>query len=340
MVNAYLIGANFQTKDVIILTDGYATIDIYQAQTFEVSFLRDIAEAGDYITIFDNGTPKFTGIIEKTNKANGFVASGSNIKQVLAGIQYFVINALNPVYRDRINVDVVEFIKSQLMKCFPSVQIDVFPELSSSYSFSSEIRISSLFEILHNATSTNNLNYQIYLMGRNIMHVHINENRHLESKIKLITDITHEVVDEIKNAREFYNQIIGLGAGEEDERDFHFIDDSNGNIPKCYVYDLRENISHEELVRRTEEKYETLTKDYSATFRIVANSLYEFGEDYTVGDYVGFANQDGLIFDDLISTLRINIKDGILSQDYEVSIGRYRGTLTDKINELKEGGVR
>ena len=340
MINAYLIGNDYQTKDVIMLTNGYANIDVYQPSTFELDFLRDIGEIGDFVTIIDNGNPKFTGLIEKTDKANGFRVSGTNIKQILVGLQYFVINNTIPIDRIPIDSTVYDLVVNQLTLCFPQLEITVFSSLSEEYRYSTQLRMTSVFDLLNNATNSNNLNYQIYLMGNNQMRVYLNENRHLENEIKLITDITHSVLEEIQNTREFYNQIIGLGAGEEEERDYYFIDESNGNTPKCYVYDLRESITHDELVKRTEEKYSTLTKDHSATFKILKNNLYVFGEDYTIGDYVSFANDEGLIFNDIISTIEINIDDGKLTQDYEVTIGRYRGTLTDKINELKEGGIR
>ena len=340
MIQAYLIGRDFQTKDVVFLTNGFAEIDVYQALNFEIDFLRDVAEIGDFVTIFDGSIPKFTGVIEKITKTSKITISGSNIKKILSGIQFFVTNNVSPVDRISINSNVSSIIDEQIRKCFPTVEVTFFSSLMGMYTFSTDLRMKSIFDLLHSATSSNDLNYQMFLLGNNKMHVYINENRHIENEIKLITNITHALVEEIKNVRESYNQIVGLGAGEENERDYYFIDDSDGEIPKCYVYDVRENIEHAELVRRTNEKYATLTRDHSATFRILKNNIYDFGTDYTVGDYVGFANDEGLVFDDLISTIKINIVDGLMSQDYEVTIGRFRGTLTDKINELKEGGVK
>lgn len=340
MINAYLIDKNYQTKDIIVLTNGNAEVDVFNSKNFSIDTLRDISEINDFITIFDNDLPIYTGIVEEISRANSVNISGSNIKTVLKGIQYFVANNLNPVERVSLNVDVVEFIEDQLSKCFIGVDITMINNTSTSYNYKTEARLISVFDLLNNATGSNNLNYQIYLIGSNKMHVYINENRDLRTSIKLITNITHEVVEEIENHREYYNQIIGLGAGEEAERDYYFIDNSENENPKCYLYDIREDISHEELVRRTDEKYASLTKDYTSKFTILRNNLYDFGKDYTVGDYVVFANEDGAVFDDLITTLSINIENGLMSRNYDVTIGRYRGTLTDKINELKEGGYK
>ncbi len=344
MIHCLVFDNQLNQKDIIQYADAKFSTHIFDTQQFSLSISEIVnVNPDDIITLIDNREPIFSGIVTGHKKVGQKVElSGYNLKLILEGIMYFDLYNLNPVSIQNIrNTNTLE-IEKQVKAVFPHVNVIYDQTLAVSRDFSIDIRLKSVGQLLRDISITTDSFYDFFVIGNQTIKLITKSIRDLRNDITLLTNITHIEVEKIINIKEKYNQIIGLGSGEGELRDFHFIDNKPLNEhAKCYVYDDREGeMTHEELVRRTENKYKTLLYDYQSKFHVLDNNVFQLNEDYGLGDMVSFKSVDGSLFDDLISSLDYEITNGQLKHNYEVVTGLLKGTLTDKIRELKEGGTR
>ena len=343
MIECVVFDKNLNQKDIIPFGSAKITPHIFDYQPFEIQ-TPAVLTAGGFLTFMENREPLFSGYITEAEKSgNDYTYKGYDLKYVLDGIQDFTIYdpvlGITPVQGNVYNTQGGYVIERAVLSAFPGVTLE-YADMSTFKFYTSYVRIKSQYEVCRDVCFDGNKWYEFFITGNGKIRLKIKDIRDLSASIVLLTDITHTEVSTVSSIKEKYNQILGLGSGEDSERDYYFRDDSNGERPKCYVYDLRENITHTELVRRTNVKFSELKFQYEKTFKILDNNVSQFGRDYGLGDYVTFKSETGETFSDLITMNRIEIKNGVVSGNLEIVTGLIKNTLTDKIKELKEGGTK
>lgn len=164
--------------------------------------------------------------------------------------------------------------------------------------------------------------------------------RDLRDKVYFVTNISLEVVQDIKSIKEAYNTIIGLGAGEGAQRDYYIVRDSNGSIESMYLYDLRQDITHDDLMLETNKMFAQLQSNYSITFKLT-NNQYNYLNDFRVGDTITFVSDidNKITHVDMITGINIEISNGTVSSSSEITIGSGSINLSDKLNSALETEV-
>jgi Siphovirus ReqiPepy6 Gp37-like protein len=345
MIHCLVFDNQLNQKDIIQYTDAKFSNHIFNTQQFSLKVKSGTKiNPEDIITLIENRKPIFSGVVigQKLSGINEMELSGYNLKFILEGIMHFDLFGFNPVAIQSIQSTNITEIQNQIAAVFPMTNIISDTSMAETSNFSIDVRLKSIGQLLRDISVTTDCIYDFFVIGNKTIKLVIKSIRDLRNQITLLTNITHTEIEKIINVKEKYNQIIGLGSGEGSLRDFHFINNKPPNEhAKCYVYDDREgDMSHEELVRRTENKYKTLLYDYQSKFQVLENKVFKLGEDYDLGDLVTFKSNDGTMFDDLISSLNYEIVNGQLKQNYEITTGLLKGTLIDKIKELQEGGTQ
>lgn len=327
-------------KTLIPFTDLNFKRHIFDPREFNLKSKFKL-EPGEYVTLIENRTPKFSGYVTDIDEQSQTIsASGYDLRFLLCGVQYAHLYGTKFVDTVNLTISNTDLIRNLIIKAFAGYSITVINN-ASAISYKAEIRIKSVYEILRACCLATDIYYELYLTGSKQLILKIEPIRDLRSNTPLITNITHAETEKIISVKEKYNQILGLGAGEAGDRDFYFINQcKSGEFPNCYVYDLREDITHDELAQRTDVKFKELRSEYSVKFQILENKVLAFGIDYGLGDYVSFKSADGRVFDDLITEYQTQIQNGRLIKGYEVSIGLTKGNISDKLKELKEGGFK
>lgn len=334
----------FNQKEFIQFVNAKFSRHIFDTQQFtmKVSANANVV-IGDIITLIEERSAIFSGVVTGYKRLGNQVdLTGYNLKFFLDGIMYFDLHAVNPVAVTNVQNTNIATIQEELQTVFPDVSLSLESGQAIPRSFNIEIRLKSIGEFLRDISVTTDCFYDFFAVGNKTIKLVIKSIRDLRADITLLTNITHSELEKVINIKEKYNQIIGLGAGEGATRDYHFINNNLlGDYAKCYVYDVRDgDLTHTELVRQTENKMKELQYDYQSKFKVLENNVYQLGRDYDMGDIVTFKDNDGELFDDLISSLEYEVVNGRLKQNYEVTTGLLKGNLTDKIKELKEGGYQ
>lgn len=338
MIECILFDKELNQLDLIPFTDAKFTKHIYDPGQFSLITGTKVNE-GYFITLVENRKPIFSGVITRiTEKDNNQQAEGYDMRKLLEGIQYAYLYNKDMASKTIINTTNTALTLELIQKVFSNYSILYSNEITAK-AYKSEIRIKSVAQVLRECSLNTDIYYNFYPVGNQKIYLEVKALRDLRSTTPMLVDITHNEVQKIIDIKEKYNQILGLGSGEDENRDYHFINNRTGSeFSNCYIYDIRENISHEELIQRTETKYKELQFDYQITFKAIENKLAVFGVDYGLGDYVSFRSRDGITFDDLITQYVTEIKSGVMVKNYELTTGLLKGNLTDKIKELKEGG--
>ncbi|NVP35959.1 aspartate-semialdehyde dehydrogenase [Listeria monocytogenes] len=328
-------------KDIIPITAGSFTVHVWEWQQFEVKTNSTNVQTEDFITILDGNEPVFSGVVKQSQETDGmFTYSGFDLRYLLDRVQmnYLLNRSLvsSAVYSGGSFV----ILKNTIQLVFPLAEVISQVDMDKT-SFSMSPRMQTAFAFHRASCVSNDMTYQLFVVSNRRL---LLSGKHLRDKRKevvLLTNITHTQGEVIKNTKEAYNQILGLGAGEDNNRDYHFIDNRASNdYASCFVYDIRESISHSELVQRTTAKLKELQFEYTVKFSTISNHIAKLGQDYSVGDYVSFRMQNGSLVDDLVSAYTVNIDKGILSPKYELETGIKKCSLTAKLKDLKEGGYK
>lgn len=341
MIECIVFDKGLNQIDLIVFANSKFRKHIYNPEQFTLSINSTVASQGYFITLIENRKPIFSGIITKiTEKEEIQLLEGYDLRKLLEGIQYSYLYNKDLISKTIVSIDNTALIIELIQRVFIDSEI-ILSNNASIKTYTSEIRIKNIYEVLRECSINTDIYYNFYLIGTRKIYLEINDIRDLRNSTPLLINISYNEVEKIINIKDKYNQILGLGSGEDESRDFYFIDNSDGvRFPNCYLYDIREDITHDELVKRTETKFKELQFDYQVTFNILKNKITTFGVDFGLGDYITFKSRDGNIFDDLITSYKIEIKNGVSIKDYELTTGLLKGNLTDKIKELKEGGYK
>lgn len=329
-------------KDIIPITAGSFTVHVWEYQQFEIKTNASSVQTDDFITILDDKEPIFSGVVKQSEEeANGtFTYSGFDLRYLLDRVQMNYLLNRSLVSSTAYAGDSFAILKDTIQRIFTSAIVITNLDTSKT-TFSLSPRMQTAFAFHRANCVSNDITYQLYIISNKRLFLTGKYLRDKRREVVLLTNITHTQGQVIKNTKEAYNQILGLGAGEDNNRDYHFIDKkASSDYASCFVYDIRENISHAELVQRTTSKLKELQFEYTVKFSTLNNHIARLGLDYSVGDYVSFRMQNGSLVDDLVSAYTINIDKGVLSPRYELETGIKKGSLTTKLKDLKEGGYK
>lgn len=306
-------------------------------QTFTAEISGNDVRTEHILTLIENRQPIFTGIVNDV-KLSGGVSSivGYDLKHMLTGELYNTLYGASPVVGVNVSGSARDVIADALQRFYDGYDIDVDNTVGTQ-TYVGMARLKTIYEALRELCLSMQVFYSFYVVGSGEIRLVIRPIRDM-SHIVLPVNVTHTELS--RRTRINYNQIVGLGAGENEGRDYHYIDNAGTDFPRCYIYDLREDISHEELVQRTQAKYNELILGEEYTIDILPNNVYEFGDDYGIGDYISFLTLDGEIVTDLVTQYSATIERGELRKSRELITGIYKGMLSDKIKELSEGGYR
>lgn len=340
MIECIIFNESLEQIDLIPYATAKFTKHIYDPNQFTLVTSVKVSQ-GFFITLIENRKPIFSGVITKITEKDGNIqAEGYDLRKQLVGIQYAYLysKALNSV--TTVNTTNIAFVTELIRKVFNDSEI-IISSNATSKDYKSEIRLKSIYEILRACCISTDIYYNFYLVGTKKVYLEVNNIRDLRNSTPLLINISYQEVEKIIDIKDKFNQILGLGSGEDESRDYYFIDNAGTDrFPNCYTYDIREDISHDELIQRTETKFKELQFQYQVTFKILNNKLVVFGVDYGLGDYITFKSKDGNIFDDLVTSYDVEINTGTVVKDYELTTGLLKGNLTDKVKELKEGGYK
>lgn len=208
--------------------------------------------------------------------------------------------------------------------------------LPTNYSY----RAKNMGSVLRDIQFLSNTTFRFDMTTNKVMRATYHKWRDLSDKVYFLTNISLEMIKEIQSIKESYNTIIGLGAGEQETRDFHIIRNVTDQPESMYFYDLRKDISHAELVLETEKMFEQLQSNYSITFRLTTNQ-YNYLSDFRVGDTITFVSDldNKITYVDRITGINIIIANGTVSSSSEITIGSGSINLSDKLNNALEQEV-
>ncbi|EAG4303128.1 aspartate-semialdehyde dehydrogenase [Listeria monocytogenes] len=328
-------------KDIISITGGSFTSHIWDWQPFEIKTRSSSVQTDDFITVLDGKEPVFSGVVKQSQESNGvFTYSGFDLRLILDRVQMNYLLKRSLVSSAAYAGGSFAILKNTVQLAFPAANIIAQVD-DDRTTFSLSPRMQTAFAFHRANCVSNDITYQLFIVSNRRLLLRGKYLRDKRREVVLLTDITHTQSEVIRNTKEAYNQILGLGSGEDNNRDYHFIDNKTStDYASCFVYDIRENITHAELVQRTVAKQKELQFEYTVKFYTLKNNVAQLGQEYDVGDYVSFRMQDGTLVDDLVSAYTINIDKGILSPRYELETGIKKGSLTAKLKDLKEGGYK
>ncbi|EAE3490782.1 aspartate-semialdehyde dehydrogenase [Listeria innocua] len=328
-------------KDIISITGGSFTSHIWDWQPFEIKTRSSSVQTDDFITVLDGKEPVFSGVVKQSQESSGvFTYSGFDLRLILDRVQMNYLLKRSLVSSAVYTGGSFAILKNTIQLAFPAANIIAQVDEDRT-TFSLSPRMQTAFAFHRSNCVSNDITYQLFIVSNRRLLLKGKYLRDKRREVVLLTDITHTQGEVIRNTKEAYNQILGLGSGEDNNRDYHFIDNkASTDYASCFVYDIRENITHAELVQRTVAKQKELQFEYTVKFYTLKNNVAQLGQEYDVGDYVSFRMQDGTLVDDLVSAYTINIDKGILSPRYELETGIKKGSLTAKLKDLKEGGYK
>lgn len=310
---------------------------ILDPQTFQFRCASRDIKPGHFLTLVDGRKPLFTGLVDSVTESAGAVdVQGYDMRCVLDGMQYNIAKGLNPVACAVVNMSNVDFIADTVNAVFEFETVEL-QNAATPASYSTEIRLKSCLEALRDACISTGVFYALYVIGSQRIVLEIKPMRQRDN-IVLLADVTHDEI--AKKSALSYNQLLALGSGEGEDRDYVFIDQSGTARPRCYTYDIREDISHDVLTQRAQARMAELQLGEQYTMSLLHNSAYVFGQDYGMGDIVQFKTRDGDVISDMITAYTATVEGGQLKHNYEVTTGLGKGTLTQKLKELKEGGYK
>ncbi|MBC2207409.1 Gp37-like protein [Listeria booriae] len=341
MLTCLVFDKMLNQKDIISLTAGSFTVHVWDWQQFEIKTSSANVQTDDFITILDERKPVFSGVVKQSQEDDGaFTYSGFDLRYLIDRIQMNYLLKRNMVSSAVYSGGSFAILKNTIQLAFPLANIITQMDADKT-TFSLSPRMQTAFAFHRANCISNDMTYQVYLVSNRRVLIEGKYLRDLRKEVVLLTNITHQQGEVIKNTKEAYNQILGLGSGEDNNRDYHFIDNRAVNdYASCYVYDIRENITHAELVQRTIAKLKELQFEYTVKFSTMSNHIAELGQEYDVGDYVSFRMQNGALVEDLVSAYTVNIEKGIIAPRYELETGIKKGSLTAKLKDLKEGGYK
>lgn len=338
MIECIHFNTNLQQVDLLKFSTAKYDPHIFDYKPFTITASPNTVQIGDFITFINERKPLFTGYVtEVQDNTKDVIINGYDIKYLLDGMQYNVLAGTQPV--DTINfnannTDIVSNIYKRVLGV-SSLNYRIINNVKTPMLYTGQARLKSCYEVVRDICSRTQIHTYLYLVASGVAVLHVEPIRDMRN-IVLPVNVTHNQLHS-KDALA-YNQIIGLGSGEGSERDFVFIDNSNGARPRCYRYDLREDITHDELNQRTIAKLNELQLGREYAIELIDNNVYKFGTDYNIGDYVGFRTLDNTIVKDLISQYSVSIQNGQLANSFQTITGLQKGTLTEKISAIVEGG--
>ncbi|PNP90615.1 aspartate-semialdehyde dehydrogenase [Listeria newyorkensis] len=339
MIHLLIFDKALNQKGVVSFKEGTFLVHLWDWQTFQLTVTTDIIDTGDFITILEDKNPVYSGVVKEAVAVGKRVTvDGYDLRYLLEGMQMNQLYGRNLVSATPIAGNSITIIQNTIAKAFPlaTVVLDAEPNRTT---FSFSPRLKNAYEFLRANNIANDLMYQIFIVSKKRLLVKIKYLQDRSDHVVLLNNITHQQLQKRKSSKNKYNQILGLGQGEDESRDFYFYNQqAMGDYPQCYIYDLRENITHDELIQRTLVKFKELQFEYEIQFKTQKNKVAQFLQDYEVGDYVTFSAASGERIKDLITSYTITYKAGQRSDAYELTTGIDKNALTQKIKELKEGG--
>lgn len=341
VIHALLFDHQYNAVDVLHIKVFSAAKNVYNVTEFSATVVNiekyDIQDEY-YISLFQDQECAYTGIIKYVSMEDGKI-SGFDAKYCMKYYLYALAFSIAPVAEKTISSSVKTLFQDILQAAFGSNLIIEFDELIEDTSVQMDIRMKYLFEILKKVCILKDITYEVFVLGNGTVKAVVRKMIDRSNSVVLIAGITYQQISKIRDTRNYYNQLIGLGAGEASERDYYLIDQSSeGQLKRCYIYDLKQDITHDELIQECTIKYKEMSSEYYAKFAIQDNNLAQFGTDYFLGDRVVFNGKDGEKHEDMISEISLEMQNGSLKSSYEVTVGTGKRSLTAKINDLKEGG--
>ena len=346
MIHALLIDRQYEVKDIIHLINFNAPKNVYNVTPFQATvsnISQYLIHDEDILSIFVDGECFYSGVIKYISYEEGKI-EGYDLKYPMLYHLYSESFSLLPVQNNTLSGTGKTIFTSVLDADYENVIIEFDEESETSLAESVKIdtRLKFNFEILKKICILLDVTYELLAIGNGIVKAKIRKITDRSESVVLIAGITHKQIARIRDKRNYYNQFLGLGAGELENRDYYLIDHSEtGEIKRCYIYDLKQEISHEELVQECEIKYKEINTDYHLEFQIRNNNVAQYGKDYFLGDKVKFVSKDSADqIVDMISEIEINIAEGILNTAYTATVGTAEHSLTSKVKNLKEGGYK
>ncbi|MBC1235190.1 Gp37-like protein [Listeria booriae] len=341
MIHLLIFDKTLQQKDVVRFKEGTFLVHIWDWQTFQLTVTTEAIDTGDFITILENRSPIYSGVVKQAVAVGKRVTiDGYDLRYLLEGMQMNQLYGRHLVSASPIAGNSVSLIQQTIAKAFPLAQVILDSEPNRT-TFSLSPRLKNAHAFLRANNIANEMMYQLFIVSKKRILVRVKYLRDLSHSVILLHNITHQQVQKSKSSKNKYNQILGLGQGEDENRDYYFYDQKAiGDYPQCYIYDLRENITHEDLIQRTQVKFKELQFEYEIQFKTQKNKVAQFLHDYEVGDYVTFSTANGERIKDLITSYTITYQAGQRNDAYELTTGIDKNALTQKIKELKEGGYQ
>ena len=346
MIHALLINKQFEVKDIIHLIDFKASKNVYNITTFHAA-VSNISyysiDDEDIISIFVDGECFYSGVIKYISYEEGII-EGYDLKYNMLYHLYSEAFSLTPVSMNTVSASAktvfIDVLNCDYKNVIIEFDSDCEKELASSVKIDTRLKFN--FEILKKICILLDVTYELFAIGNGIVKAKIRKMVDRSESVVLISGITHKQIARIRDKRNYYNQFLGLGAGELEDRDYHFIDNSDQlEIKRCYIYDLKQDISHDELVQECDIKHKEISSDYHFEFQIRDNNVAQYGKDYFLGDKVKFVSKDSSEkIVDMISEIEINIENGIMNTAYTATVGTSEYSLTAKVKNMKEGGYK
>lgn len=341
VIHALLFDHQYNAVDVLHLKEFSSARNVYNVTEFTATVVNiekyDIQDEY-FISLFQNGNCAYSGVIKYVSVEDGKI-SGFDAKYCLQYHLYCIAFSMAPVAEKTVSGSIKTIFHDVLKAAFGNGLIIEFDPLIEDETVQIDVRMKYLFEILKKVCILKDITYEIFILGNGSVKAIVRKMVDRSNSVVLIAGITHQQISKIRDTRNYYNQLIGLGSGEGSERDYYLIDQSSGSqLKRCYIYDLRQNVSHDELVQECTIKYKEISSEYYAKFSIQDNNLAQLGKDYFLGDQVIFTGKDGERHKDMISEISLKMQNGSLKSSYEVTVGTGKRSMTSKINDLKEGG--
>lgn len=336
MIELIHFDENLQQVDIKRFSAASYTPHIFDAQVFTVAVAHTDIIEGHYITLLDERTPIFCGIVTETEETEtGTTITGKDTRDIFAGILYNELVGLSPIQTATINGNNTDIITDAIQRVFPAATVDIDNTVEPA-AYAAEARLKMAAEVLRDIASITQMYFSFYLIGTNRILLRMRPIRDLTNMV-LMVNVTHKQLSYKRVSN--YNRLVALGSGEGEDRDFVIIDESGGNLQKTFTYDLRESITHDELSQKAEAKFREIKLGNLYQLEIFNNNVYQFGRDYGLGDYVSFKTLDGAIVQDLITQYDVTIESGLMVNNAVIETGLKKNTLTERIREISEGGI-
>lgn len=339
MIRTLLFDRFGNVAGILHLISFSATLKLYDCGTFEAKIDRESfkkIEMDSMISIFEDDNCVYSGIV-KSKSSTDYAISGYDLRYLGAYALYNCLHGLSPVATSQLVVR-PDSIADIWQAVFPEYTLTMSADADISGTLSLDTRAKYVLALTREACVHFGNNVQFLATGSKKILVKVSGNRDRRAETLLIPGITHNIVEELEDRREAYNQIVGLGKGEGEARDWHMIDQCTG-YPRCYLYDLREDITHEELVRKTEEKFKELQPSIYTKIKLVPNNVCTYDTDFRLGDTIRIVTRKGEYAHDIVSEISLKLDAQTMQYQYEAVIGTGKNSLTAKIQSLKEGGT-